>query len=220
MAYNLLGLRTSVRTKLKDTSYSASTIDEAINDTIQEIADLFEWPYFQRIVEGALTVDEYTFELPSNHQLTKGLTIIEPADLTSGVDITPYHMTPDEFFGVFTTIAAQDSSKPHHWTEYGYQIYFNQPVDKAYILRQTYIKIPDELTADTDVPELPREFREAIMLGAVYRCEEERENYDISGVMQNRFNDRVADLISRHANNTGAPDTVILGSRSSNPWWY
>jgi hypothetical protein len=67
---------------------------------------------------------------------------------------------------------------------------------------------------DTDVPNLPQNFREAIVLGASYRCEEERDNYDIAGILQNRFNDRVSDLIMQFANDTLAgPDTVILPGR-------
>jgi hypothetical protein len=62
-------------------------------------------------------------------------------------------------------------------------------------------------------------FREAIVLGASYRCEEERGNYDIAGVLQNRFNDRVSDLITRFANDTLAgPDTVIMPGRHNEDW--
>ncbi len=216
MAYNLLDLRSRVRTKIKDTSYSAATIDGYINDAIVEIADLYPWIYFQKVVSGALTVDEHTYEQQSDHQTTSKLVLIHPTQTTSFWDITKYRYPWEEFFDKYPAPDQLDSSQPVYWTEYGNQIYFNCPASLAYTLRQFYQKIPTELEADADIPELPKNFREAIVLGAAYRCEEERDNYDISAIVQNRFNDRVSDLMMRFPNDTMAgPDTVIMPGRRS-----
>jgi hypothetical protein len=211
MAYNLLDLRTRVLTKIKDTSYSASTIDGFINDAIVEIADLYPWTYFQKVVSGALTVDEYTYEQQSDHQTTSKLILIHPTNTTSFWDITKYRKTWEEFFDIYPAPENLDSAQPVYWTEYGDQLYFNCPADLAYTLKQFYQRIPTELSADADVPDLPQNFREAIVLGAAYRCEEERGNDDIAAVRQNRFNDRVSDLIMRFSNDTlTGPDTVVM----------
>jgi len=220
MAYNLLDLRSRVRTKIKDSSYSATTIDGFVNDAITEIADLYPWLYFQKLISGALSIGEYTYAQQSDHQSTTKLVIIHPTETTSNWDITKYYTPWQEFFESSPAPDTQSNAQPLYWTEYGNQIYFQQPVDLAYTLRQYYQKTPTEVSADIDVPELPQNFREAIVLGASYRCEEERGNYDIAGVLQNRFNDKVSDLIMRFANNTMvAPDTVVMpGSRSFDPW--
>jgi len=56
-------------------------------------------------------------------------------------------------------------------------------------------------------------------LGASYRCEEERDNYDIAAVLQNRFNDKISDLMTRLANTTSAgPDTIILAPTGLDDW--
>lgn len=213
MAYNLLDLRTRVRAKIKDSAYSASTIDGFINDAIVEIADVYPFKQFQKVVSGALTVGEYVYAQQSDHQTTNKLVLVNVAG-TAGLDITEDYMNSEEFFEEFPAPDVHDNSFPAFWTEYGNQIYFNCPVDAAYELRQFYQKIPKELSADADVPELPQNFREAIVLGASYRCEEERGNYDIAAVLQNRFNDRVGDLILRFANDTiAAPDTVVIPGR-------
>jgi hypothetical protein len=213
MAYNLLDLRSRVRTKIKDSSYSAATIDGFINDAIVEIADLYPWIYFQKIVSGSLTNDEHTYEQQEDHQITSKLILLHPTQTTSHWDITKYRKPWEEFFNLFPAPDTLDSAQPLYWTEYGNQIYFNCPADLAYLLRQFYQKIPDELEDDTDVPELPRNFREAIVLGATYRCEEERENDDIAALRRDEFGDRVSDLITRFANDTLAgPDTVIMPS--------
>lgn len=210
MAYNLLDLRTRVRNKIKDTSYPAATIDGFINDAQQEIADLYVWKYFGKIAAGSLTVGEYTYENQADHQTTTRLVLVDPDNPQSHWNLTDEFITSDDFFDRFIAPDTKDNAKPGYWTEYGNQIYFNCPVDRNYTLRQYYQKIPDELVADDSVPELPINFREVLVLGASYRCEEERDNYDIAAVLQNRFNDRVGDLINRFTNDTMVgPDVVV-----------
>lgn len=211
MAYNLLDLRSRVRTKIKDSSYSSSKIDEFINDAISEIADLYPWKYFQKIVAGALTVGKYTYEQQEDHQTTTKLILLNPDTPTSHWDMTDSRKPWEDFFSIWPAPDTQNESQPSAWSEYGDQIYFNCPVNLAYILRQFYQKIPDDLENDSDVPELPKNFREAIVLGASYRVEQERDNYDIAGVLQNNFGDRVSDLIMRFPNDTLAgPDTIVM----------
>lgn len=211
MAYNLLDLRSRVRAKIKDSSYPAATIDGFINDAIVEIADLHPWVYFQKVVAGALTIGEHTYKQQPDHQTTTKLILVHPTQATSYWDITRYRKTWEQFFDIYPVPDALDNSQPVYWTEYGNQIYFNCPANLAYTLRQYYQKIPEELTADSDTPELPQNFREAIVLGAAYRCEEERGNYDIAAILQNRFNDRISDLMLRFANDTMVgPDTVVM----------
>ncbi len=211
MAYNLLDIRTRVRSKIKDSSYPSATVDGFVNDAIVEIADLYPWKYFEKVVEGSLTVGEHTYEQQSDHQTTNKLIIIHPVNVTTHWDITKYRKSWNEFFDIYPAPETQDDAQPIYWTEYGNQIYFNCPADLAYTLRQFYQKLPTELSADSDIPELPQNFRECIVLGAAYRCEEERGNYDIAGILQNRFNDRTSDLMMRLANDTMAgPDTVVM----------
>lgn len=219
MSYNLLDLRSRVRTKIKDSSYSASTIDGFINDAIVEIADLYPWKYFQKVVSGALTEDEHTYEQQDDHQTTTRLVLIHPTNTDSFWDITKYRKNSDDFFDLYPAPENLDSSQPHYWTEYGDQIYFSCPANLEYTLKQFYQKLPTELSADADIPELPQNFREAIVLGAAFRCEEERGNFDIAAILQNRFNDRISDLMMRFANDTLAgPDTVVLPGRRSEGW--
>lgn len=210
MPYNLLDLRTRVRNKINDSSYSASVIDGFLDDAQLEIAEIFPWRYFNKVVGGSLTVDEYTYEQQDDHQSTSRLIIIDPIISSSYWDLTKRYMPSTEFFERFPTPDSVDSGRPTYWTEYGDQIYFNCPVDKAYVIRQFYQKVPAELTGDESAPELKRSFRELLVLGASYRCEEERENYDIAATLQNRFNDQLGDKISFSANETtAAPDTVV-----------
>ena len=214
MAYNLGGLRTPIRAKIKDSSYPSATIDGFINDAIQEIAELYPCKILGKIVSGTLTVDEYTYEQQADHYSTKKLILADPLDNTLYTDITKAYMPSDEFFECFPMPDVQTSGRPYHWTEYGDQLYFDRPVDKAYLLRQHYQRLPADLVADEDIPVFGVNFREAIVLGASYRCEEERDNYDIAATLQNRFNDKTGDIINRNTNDTmTGPDTVVMPGR-------
>lgn len=220
MSYNLLDIRNRVRSKIKDSAYSASDIDGFINDAQVEIADLYTWSYFQKAVSGPLVVGEHTYELQDDHQTTERLILIHPTNSDSYWNITKNYLDQEDFFARFPVPDSQDNSQPVFWTEYGDQMYFNCPADLAYTLRKYYYKIPTELTDDADVPELPRNFREALVLGAAYRVEQERDNYDIAAVLQNNFNDRVSDLITRLSNTTlTGPDTVILPANDYRDEW-
>ena len=219
MAYDLNDIRTRVRAKIKDSSYAAANIDGFIDDAQMEIADLHPWSYFQKSVSGALTIGEYTYELQDDHQTTERLILIHPTNANSYWNLTKKYLPEDEFYSRFPAPGSQDNSQPYYWTEYGNQRYFNCPVDLTYTLRTYYRKVPTELSGDSAVPELPRNFREALVLGAAYRCEEERDNYDIAAVLQNRFNDKVSDLITRLANTTSVgPDTIIGGPTGLDDW--
>tara|TARA_R110000782_G_scaffold121417_1_gene212478 strand:- start:655 stop:1317 length:663 start_codon:yes stop_codon:yes gene_type:complete len=218
MAYDLNDIRTRVRAKIKDSSYSASNIDGFIDDAQMEIADLYPWQFFQKAVTGTLTVGDYTYELQDDHQTTERLIILHPTD-NSYRNITNNFLPADEFYIRFPAPDTQTNGQPLFWTEFGDQRYFNCPAGLEYRLRTYYRKIPTELSTDAQVPELPRNFREALVLGAAYRCEEERDNYDIAAVLQNRFNDKVSDLMTRLANTTTAgPDTVIGGFQMEDDW--
>lgn len=221
MAYNLLDIRSRVRTKIKDSSYSAATIDGFINDAIEEIAGLFPFKYFAKIdTTGTLTIGNNTYTNPSDHMITTRFILVHPTTPTIHWDITRYWKNNDEFFNEWPAPDTLSNSQPTYWTEYGNKNYFNCPADLAYKVRQHYQRLPTELIADSDVPDLPRSFREAIVIGASYRCEAERQNYDISAVLENSFGDKISDLIMLFSNDTLAgPDTVIMpGGRTDSDW--
>jgi hypothetical protein len=212
VSYNLLDLRTRVRRKLKDNSYNSGDIDNFLNDTQQEIANLFYWPFLEKTIEGALTIGEHTFEQQSDHQSTFKLLLLHQTDLTNYTDLTKSFLNHQNFFDMYPTPDRNTSGKPSHWTEWGDQLYFNCPVDVAYILRQYYYKLPTDMTSDTDEPDFPQDFREVLVLGAHYRAEEQRDNYDVSGVVEGKFADKLSDLIERYASRQMAgPDMVIHG---------
>lgn len=220
MAYQLSDLRQRVRGKLKDTSFNQTYVDDALNDAQLEIAGLFPWKHLEKIVSGALTVNEYTFEQQDDHQITTRLVLVHPTIDTSSFDISKNYLNPDDFFDRFPVPDAYASGRPYHWTEYGDQIYFDKPSDLAYLLRQYYNRLPVDMTADADVPDFTRDFREALVLGAWYRCEQQRRNFDYSALIERQFQDKIEDLITKLANRQMAVPEVVINGVQHNDWDY
>lgn len=209
MAYNLLDLRTRVRAKIKDSAYPQDTIDGFIYDAIVEIAELYPFKYFEKRRDYVSSVGATTYSHLPDHETTNTLIIVDP-DTLKASNITRYYIPSEEFFDVYANYSTNQQGMPESWTEYGGVIYFNRPLNKAYTIRELYQKIPDELTDVNAVPEVPISFRELIVLGAAYRCEEERGNDDIAAIRQNRFNDRMGDMILRQSNDTlTGPDAIV-----------
>lgn len=220
MAYNLSELRRRVRRKLKDNSYNSGDIDDFINDSIQEIAEATHWSYLEKNVVGSLTVNEYTYEQQDDHDTTEKLILTDPTDASKYWVLTNNYLPHDEFFKRFPTPDSQDSTRPFYWTEYGDQLYFDRPADQAYKLRQFYYRLATDLSSDADVPDFPIKFRETIVLGATYRAEAQRRNFDISAVIENQFRDKLDSLIQKHAiKQLAAPEDLLINDRGHYEDW-
>lgn len=208
MAYNLLDLRTRIRAKINDTAYPSSKIDGFIDDSQNEIAGLFPFPQLRTKTKVTCAPGDVSIALPDNHMLTSKLQYVDQQGAVR--DISDYVTAPEYFDSEYSDATNNQPGAPDVWSEYGGMIHLTRPTNYAYEFYVVYQRIPTELTTETSVPDFPRNFREAIELGAVYRIEEERGNDDIAAVRQNRFNDRTSDLIMQYVNTTSvAPDFVI-----------
>ena len=61
-----------------------------------------------------------------------------------------------------------------------------------------YIKRPVKLTQDSDVPELPEEFEELLVLGAFRRILERNEDYDLAASVEAQYQSKLVQLVNRY----------------------
>jgi hypothetical protein len=59
--------------------------------------------------------------------------------------------------------------RPSSYIRRGTQIIFDCPADEALWYHLEYVRIPEDLTADSQEPEMPETFHEAIMMWALWR---------------------------------------------------
>lgn len=200
MDYTLLDLTSAVQDDLHDPSFSATRIRRYLNHGQLAIFNTHSFKFTEKTVEGTLTVGEYTFNQQSDHQVTIGGVLTDPT--TSGrrfVFDEENYMPHREFFDQFPDPSLEPQALPRYWTEFGTQLYFSCPVDKAYVFRQRYYRIPTSMTADGDVPDVPETFREVLEFYALYRSEKYRGNQDVAAVYKQDYEDGLEAMNIRYA---------------------
>jgi hypothetical protein len=146
--------------------------------------------FCQTAIVGDLTIGEYTYDQQSNHQATIGGSVIDGDNTGQRFLLTRDTYLPyREFFEQYPDPTLNTSALPSAWTEFGDQVYFDCPVDIAYSFTQRYYRIPTDMTADGDVPDVPGAFRELLELYADYRGEKYRGNHDIAATYKQDFED-------------------------------
>ena len=198
MAYNLLDLTTNVLDDLQDPSFSSTRVRRYLNHGQKKIFNSHLFKFCEKSVSGLLTIGDYTIEQQSDHQTTINGILIDPTNNGRFVILNrENYLVHREFFKQFPDPSTQTQGIPSFWTEFGDQIYFDRPVDKAYTFRQRYYRVPTDLAADADVPDTPVEFRELLELWADYRAEKYRGNHDVAATYLQEFEDELEDMTIR-----------------------
>lgn len=193
MNYNLAGLRNRVIVdKLDDDEFEPQIVDNFLNDTLRDIYNQYELPFQEKIFQGTIPAGSTMFKLPSDvaqmqYQSVAGVPNFH-AKKTNWRDFIRTH--PD-------TLSATPSA-PNNWTLYGGNILLDAPTDNDYTMTMYYIKRPVKLTQDSDVPELPEEFEELLVLGAFRRILERNEDYDLAASVEAQYQSKLVQLVNRY----------------------
>jgi len=62
-----------------------------------------------------------------------------------------------------------------------------------------YFKKPTPLSSDDDVPELPSNFEELLIVGAAYRVLQVKDNYDQAAILQNKYDEILQKLVMKYS---------------------
>lgn len=217
MAYTLSDLVSRVQTRIKDTGFSSTTIKQFIDDTQNDIFNEYRLPFMETTQTYTLTSGEADITngggLPSNFVQAIDLVITTtgyesrvPFKDTREVD----WIAPDP-----TDTTAHPANVPQFAYKFGTTIRLYPAPNQAYGATLRYIKRPDELTEDADVPDIPQEFREALVLGAAYRVMQVKDNYDKAAILQNKFDELLQKLVSRYSQTqVGQPTQMRINRRA------
>ncbi len=176
MAYTLATIRQSVRDYLDDDEYSAALIDQAINDYQQELFFNYDLRLAETRATVALSASSSTAPLPDGWYKNIALYNITTDHYR---DLTPYERDADLFQRDYIDVTP-DTAAPLDWCVFGNNFEFQAPADQDYTLRCLYLKYPDLLTNDSDIPVVPEQFREMMKLGAVERLFRREDEYGLS----------------------------------------
>lgn len=184
MAYDLAGIRQRViEDKLDDPDYDTDIVDRFINDAQRSIFNTFELPFVEKVFAGILPSGGYIFTFPDDYQITQALKVVDPTEDVK--DISENYMPFRDFNKAYPIPQTYETGPPSAWTLHGNRLYLSRPTDQAYTLELYYLKKPALLDDDADVPEIPSEWEELLVLGAYIRVLERNEDFDLAAFYRN-----------------------------------
>ena len=205
MEYNLAGIRQRVLIdKLDDDEFDPDIVDRFINDTQRSIFNQYELPFMEKIFQGTIPAGSTMFKMPADISQIQAQTI---AGIPGFKDrYIPFR----EFFSRYGDIDNNPPSQIATWTLYGGNMVVNAPTDREYVMNMFYIKKPGTLALPGDVPEIPEEFGELLVLGAFRRIHERNEDYDLAREVDNQYYTLLNSMVERYANRqSGTP--MVMG---------
>lgn len=215
MAYTTGQLVTDVQNRLDDTGFSSTILKQFLNDTQREITN----GRFFRFMEGSqnYTLNVGTAEitngggLPTNYQ-----TPILLRNTYSGYEgILPY-MDYTQFRTQYAGADNATDAAPRLWYEYAGSIYVYPAPDVAYTVTMDYLKKATELALDADVPQVPEEWRELMVLGTYKRALEYNDDFDLAQAVQFKFEELLLDMTRRlSGRQVGVPSIIGINRRST-----
>lgn len=196
--YNLGGLIARIKTKLDDQEYPEETITQFLNDAYFDVLGDEEYQFLEQIYKAA-TQGSDILPLPSNFQSLFTLVAKDEHGL-----MPLEYMPKEDFFA----LAKDDSRKNYKYTIFGNQLFYGLPNiendktptgdDKFYELSLYYLAKPRAMASETDKPLIPAEFGEILVLGALVRCEQRRDNFDYAGIYEAKMDELVTNMKLRY----------------------
>ena len=197
MAYQLSDLISEVRTKAKDSTFLSDLITYFLQDTQDEVLGQRRLSFLEEVTTETLVVNATSFTYDATLQSILGLTLKDP-DSAAAV-YTPDYVTRAVFDQHVQDPTVLTAGQPSCYTDYGHVLYWDRPLDKAYVMRLRYLRRPITLTNSTDVPDVPVEYKNLLIRGALAGVEEYRENYDIAAVHRRKVEDLAEDMFQRYS---------------------
>lgn len=212
MAYTLSDLRTKVQRRIKDTAYSTTEIDDALNDAQNDVFNEYPTLRFMK------TSEDYTLST-STADITNGSAI--PTNFGMAIDMTDTSTSREKVITFMALddlkrqypdpfdVTAHPANYPSYWTWDGVtpKVY-PLPAD-AYTFTFSYYKNPTLLTTESQVPEIPSEFSELLVAGATYRILQANDNYDQAAIHQNKYDELLQKLVVKYSQNQTAQVFVM-----------
>lgn len=193
MSYNLAGIRKRVLVdKLDDDNFDPEVVDNFINDTLRSIYNQFELPFQEKIFNGTIPAGSTMFQLPSD------LAQLQGQSLGGVPGFYNNKMTWRNFIARYPDAVNNEASAPAGWALYGGNIMLSAPTDKDYTMTMFYIKKPKTLVEGTDIPELPEEFEELLVLGAYKRILDRNEDFDLGASVEAQYDKQLTQLVNRY----------------------
>lgn len=196
--YNLSGLINRVKIRLDDEEYPDTTVTQFLNDAYFDILGDEHYQFLEKVYKAATQAPD---ALPLPRDFQTAITMTAKMDK----NVWPFqYMDYKDFFNM----SRENGAKNYRFTIFGGQLFYNVPdvsedVDNGdderfYELTLYYLAKPLPLANDADVPVIPYEFGEALVMGALARAERLRDNFDYAAIYENKYDELVTNMKLRY----------------------
>jgi len=212
MAYNYLALCNDVASRLNEVAFTDSNfptvvgvgknIKEAVNASIRYINQAhFHWPFNHNLEEEILSPAVSRYSLAENIKYvdfgTFRLTRDTDLNVNQGRGLS--QMSYSEYLNTYVdqeyeTDATKGSAPRFVVRTPDFQYIVVPMPDKAYTIQYEQYMDPVELIDATDVPTIPDRFRHVIIDGAMYYAYMFRDNIEMAGMSQNKFENGIKQM--------------------------
>ena len=208
MDYTLETLISILRKRLQDENFDKDTLTIFINQAQEEILGEDKYPFMQRI-------DEYIAEprgeisLPPAYAGTFYIYAKKPKQPRQELNF----VSPEEFFN-------NTQIRMMTYTTFANTLFYNiyKSSDECdcdgFKIMHLYLENPRPLTADKDRSIIPPQYIEALILGALYRAEQLRDNFDYAQIYQNQQDQILTNMKQRLG-----PGNLSAGNRAKLPYF-
>jgi hypothetical protein len=203
VAYQLSDIITRVQKRVRDTNYSSSEITDYINDTINDVYNEYRLPFMQTYVDYTLFAN--VADITNGSGLLSDF--VQAVDLTltaTGKESQLIYISYEELAKLYPDaddLTAYPASIPQYWYMYDETIKVFPCSSEDTTVRLRYYKKPTDLVQATDVPSIPSQFLELLVVGAAYRVLQVKDNYDQAAVLENKYAEILQKLVVKYSVN-------------------
>lgn len=197
MNHTLAGIRSRVIIdKLDDEDFDPNIVDNFINDAQRDIFSSYTLPFTEKIFTGSLPEGETMFQFPSDVSSLQSFIINDGQGRNT--DILNNFMSFSEFNRQYPYPVGNAVGSIGNWSIYGNKMLVSRPIPAGYTMTLYYNKVPATLAADTDVPEIPEEFQEALVLGAYYRVQLREGDSEEALLTKSEYQRKLEQMVERY----------------------
>lgn len=211
MSYQLSTVRTRIQQKLDNVAFDQTKLTQFTNDGQRDVFNTYRFPFMEREASLTTTAGEVTVStLPTDFQSSISLRRYSPSDTAGIMNYVDY----EDFDERHPNPTVGDNAVPNEWTIFNNTITVFPKADTTHTLKLRYYKKPAELVNDSDVPEMPEEYSEVLVLAGYKRALMHDDNYDQAQVVQQDIDQLVQAMIVRLGRRTVGQVHVMRSPRN------
>ena len=187
-----------IKARLDDEEYPEATITQFLNDALFDALGEAHYQFLEKIYDAS-TQSSGVLPLPCNYQTFITMTA------TIDKNIWPFEYMD---YKDFLNMKKDDGRKNYRFTIFGNKLLYTVPDvsdetddngdEKFYRIMLYYLAKPLPLVNSEDVPIIPYEFGEILVMGALARAERLRDNFDYAAIYENKYDELVTNMKLRY----------------------